>query len=355
MITVRKHRLAFIFAGLVATVGTVAPLFLIAGCRALQQTPQELQARQTLRAMTRGGVMPAEDAVAKIEKDFPNTTAGSLAKIVHARLKLNARDFAGAAALLDSSAIAQYTVVGDYALWMKANALEQAGRRVEARAAYEKLARDFPNSLRARDALLHDAQMVTQDGQAAAVPVLLKPLTAKDDASALLLAAKAYEQTGNSTSALANYRRLYFFAPASSEAAEAPAALGRLNSSTSAATAEEALTRAQKLFAAKRFSEAYDAYTDSFVHFPTATTPEGQANRVIAAATARRFPDATSALNAIPTSAEARAEAMFHLALAYGRAKQWAQARSTTEELHRSFPGSQWTMRAFVQLGQLAE
>src|SRR5204863_4020492 len=62
----------------------------------------------TLRSMTRGGVMPSEDAVSKIEKDFPNTTAGSLAKIVHARIKLNAKDYAGAASLLDSSAIAEY-------------------------------------------------------------------------------------------------------------------------------------------------------------------------------------------------------------------------------------------------------
>src|SRR5207248_8222486 len=55
-----------------------------------------------------------------------------------------------------------------------------------------------------------------------------------------------------------------------------------------------------------------------------------------------------------PTS-ESRAEAMFNLALAYGRTKQWAQARSTTDELHRAFPASAWTTRAYVQLGQAAE
>src|SRR5580765_2570605 len=215
MITLRRHRFAFLFMSLSSILVAVAPLFLIASCRPLQQTPQELQARQTLRSMTRGGVMPSEDAVAKIEKDFPNTTAGSLAKIVHARIKLNAKDYAGAASLLDSSAIAQYTVIGDYALWVRANALEQAGRRVEARAAYEKLARDFPNSLRAREAMIHDAQMMIQDGQTAAVPAILQVLVARVDATALSLTAKAYEQTGNQTSAIANYRRLYFWAPAS--------------------------------------------------------------------------------------------------------------------------------------------
>jgi soluble lytic murein transglycosylase len=353
MLTLRKHRFAFIVLGLVAAVGALAPLFLIAGCRTLQQTPQEMKARETLRSMTRGGVLPAEDAVARIEADYPKTTAGALAKIVHARIKLNAKDFAGAAALLDSSTIRDYTVIPDYALWLRASALEQANRRPEARAAYEQLARSYPSSIRAREALLHDAQLFMQDGQAAAVPVALKPLTAKDDAAALLLTAKAYEQTGNPTAALASYRRIYFFAPAATEAADAATLITRLSSTTAPANAEEASMRAGKLFAAKHFGEAFDAYTDAFTRFPNTATPELQARRAIAAANARRFPEATAALNA--TSGEARAEALFNLAIAYGRAKQWAQARSTAEDLRRAFPGSPWTTRAFVQLGQHAE
>ena len=356
MTTLRKHRFAFIVAGLIAAVGAIAPLFLIAGCRTLQQTPPELQARETLRVMTRGGVLAAEDAVARIEADFPKTTAGALAKIVHARIKLNAKDFTGAASLLDSSAIRDYTVIGDYALSMRAGALEQANRHAEARAAYEQLARNYPNSLRARDAMLQDARLFMQDGQAAAIPVALKQLSSKDDAAALLVTGKAYEQTGNSTSALASYRRIYFFAPASAEAAEAATAIVRLGSTTAPANAEEATARAEKLFAAKHFSEAFDAYTDAFTRFPNSATPALQTRRAIAAANARRFADATTALNASPAPAgEARAEAMFNLALAYGRAKQWAQARSTADDLHRTFPNSAWATKAFVQAGQLAE
>jgi soluble lytic murein transglycosylase len=356
MITLRKHRFAFIVAGLIAAVGVVAPIFLIAGCRTLQQTPQELQARETLRAMTHGNVLPAEDAVARIESDFPKTTAGALAKVVHARIKLNAKDFAGAAALLDSNVIRDYTVIGDYALSMRASALEQANRHAEARTAYEQLVRVDPNSSRARDAMLHDAQLFMQDGQAAAVPVALKQLSSKDDAAALLLSAKAYEQTGNSTSALGSYRRIYFFAPAWGEASEAATAIPRLGSTTAPANAEEAITRAEKLFAAKHFSEAFDAYTNAFTRFPNSASSALQARRVIAAANARRFADAAAALNSSPAPAgEARAEAMFNLALAYGRAKQWAQARSATDGLRAAFPSSPWTIKAFVQVGQLAD
>src|SRR5712692_1442538 len=165
MLTFRKHRFTFILMSLSTIFVALVPLFLVAGCRTLQQTPQELQARETLRAMTRGGVLPAEDALARIESDFPRTTAGALAKIVHARIKLNAKDFAGAAALLDSSTIRDYTVIGDYGLWLRAGALEQVNRRVEGRAAYEQLARSYPSSIRARDAILHDAQMSMQDGK----------------------------------------------------------------------------------------------------------------------------------------------------------------------------------------------
>jgi soluble lytic murein transglycosylase len=333
-------------------VAVVAPLFLIAGCRTLQQTPQELKARETLRAMTRGGVLPTEDAVARIESDFSKTTAGALAKIVHARIRLNAKDYAGAAALLDTSAIRDYTVIGDYALWMRAQALEQAGRRAEARAAYEKLANDYPNSLRAREALMHVAQIQMQDGQTGAVGATVQSLAAKDDAAALLLTAKSYEPT-DASRALAAYRRIYFFAPAAAESAEAAAAITRLGSSLAPANAEEAIARAERLFVAKRFGEAYDAYTDALTRF--AGAPESQARRVIAAANARKLTEAASALSAIPTSAEPRAEAMFNLALAYGRAKQWAQARTMAEELRRLFPSNPWAMRAFVQLGQAAE
>jgi soluble lytic murein transglycosylase len=192
-----------------------------------------------------------------------------------------------------------------------------------------------------------------QDGQAAAVPAALKQLPEKDDAAALLLTAKAYEKTEDATRALASYRRIYFFAPASAEAAEAATSITRLNSTTVPANAEEASARAAKLFAAKHFDEAFDAYTDAFTRFPNTATPDLQARRAIAAANARKFPEAGAALNA--TSGEARAEALFNLAMAYGRAKQWAQARGTAEDLRRAFPGSAWTTRAFVQLGQHAE
>jgi soluble lytic murein transglycosylase len=365
MINLRRHRFAFLLMSLSSIVAAVAPLFLVAGCRSLQQTPQELKARETLRAMTRGGVLPAEDAVARIESDFSKTTAGALARIVHARIKLKANDYAGAAVLLDASAIRDYTVIGDYALWMRGNALEQAGRRVEARAAFEKLARDYPNSRLARGAIIRSAEIASDDNPAA-VPALLRPLANVDDTYALFLTAGALSRQGDTARAIATYRRAYFFAPDITRDGTIDMILKNMSSNTVPANANEAITRAEKLFAGAkndvhRYQAAATAYEDAYQRFPTAITPELQLQRGISAyhssAQFKTFiPEAITALSSVPSSAgEMRAEALFYLAQTYARAKQWLQARSTAEESRKSFPASSWITRTFVQLGQRAE
>lgn len=353
----RQHRITFIIIGLVVLIGASLAPFLSASCSTRQQnSPAEQKAIDTLRSMTRGGVLPSEDAVARIESEFPDTKAAALARLVRARIKLKANDFTGAAALLDTNVISQRSALGDYALWMRASALESAGRRVEARAAYEQLARNYPQSMRARQAMLRDAEMMMQDGQAAGVPLILKDLSEKNDAAALLLSARAYDQASDSTRALAAYRRIYFYAPASKESAEAATAITRLGSATSPATAEEATTRAEKLYEAKRYADAFNAYTDGFARFANTATPQAQLRRGIAAVYAKRTADAVTSFNSLPTSAgELRAEALYYLAQAYAGARQWDQVRATLEEMRRAFAQSPWTPRAFVNAGRIAE
>src|SRR3977135_2539658 len=104
-----KYRLTLILIGLGVVIGASLPPFMTASCLTRQQTPAELRALENLRAMTRGGVLPGEDAVARIESDYPRTKTAGLARMVRARIKLNNRDFTGAAALLDSNVIRDYT------------------------------------------------------------------------------------------------------------------------------------------------------------------------------------------------------------------------------------------------------
>jgi soluble lytic murein transglycosylase len=351
----RQHRITFIIIGLVIVIGASVAPFMSASCSTRPSAQNETKALEQLRGVTRGGALPAEEVVARIETDFPNTKAAGLARIVRARVKLKANDAAGAASLLDSSVVRDRTAIGDYALLLRARALEQAGRRVEARAAYEQLARDYPSSMRAREATLHVGEMAMQEGQAAAVPLFLKDLAEKRDAAALLLTAKAYEQSNDPTRALAAYRSLYFYAPTSQESLEAAAAITRLNSTTSPASADEAIARADLLFEAKRYNDATTAYTDAFTRFPATASAEKQLRRGTAAANAKRTTDAVAALTSVPTSAgETRAEALYYLSHAYASARQWEQARGVLDELRRAFPTSAWSRRAFVNVGQMA-
>ena len=326
-----------------------------ASCVTRPQTPAEQRALDTMRAMTRGDVLPAENVVAGIESQFPGTKAAALARILRARIKLNAKDYVGAAGMLDSRLFASQTSIADYALYLRANALEQAGRTAEARAFYQELLHDYPNSLRARDATLNVAAILNKSNEPAAVPVLLKDLAQKDDGAALLASAKAYEQNNDKNHALAAYRRLYFFAPASAESVEAAGAITRLGSTTSPASGEEAVARAERLYAARKFNDALTAFTDAAVKFSANYTQDSQLHRGISAYYLRKVPDAVTSLNAIPTSAgEKRAEALSYLAQTYARARMWEQARATIEEMRRSFPKSNFTARTLVTLAQLA-
>jgi soluble lytic murein transglycosylase len=351
-----KYRLTLILIGLAVVIGASLPAFMTASCLTRQQTPAEIRALEGLRTMTRGGVVPSEEVVARIESDFPRTKAAALARIVRARIRINARDYAGAAALLDASVIRDHSLLGNYALFMRGGALEQAGKPAEARAAYEQLLDSYPASTRAREATLRVANIMMQSGSVAAVPSLLQDLAAKDDPTALLLIGKAYQQSSDSARAVSYYRRLYFSAPASAESQEAAAAISRLGSTLSPERADEAIARADKFYEAKRFSDASQAYADAFARFPNSANSQAQLRRVIAAAGVRKTADAVSSLNAIPSSAgETRAEALYYVAQAYARAKQWDQARATVEELRRSFATSPFTPRALVTVGQIAE
>ncbi|MGI8655742.1 MAG: transglycosylase SLT domain-containing protein [Pyrinomonadaceae bacterium] len=357
-INLRKHRLALIVVSIFVAAGMSIAPFMSASCRTLRQSQMQAGEAETLarlRSLTRGGVLPNEDTLTRIEAEYPDSKAAGLARLLRAQIKLKANDATSAAALLDSNTIRTQTALGDYALLLRARALEQLSRRTEARAAYEQLARDYPASLRVATAQLRDAELLMQENQAAAVPLFLKSLAETNNAAALLLTAKAYAQASDTAHALAAYRRIYFYAPASLESNEAAGAITRFNSTLAPANAEEAATRASKLFDAKRYAEAANAYAEAFARFPSAATPQAQLRRGIAATNAKRYADAAAALNSVPTSAgELRAQALYYLAQAYANARQWDAARASLNELRRAFPQSSWTPRAFTNTGTIA-
>ena len=361
----RQYQVVFVSViSVVAVAGALLLLpFASASCSAPpQQRVADTAALERLRALTHAVppvTLPAESLVASIETQHANTTAGVLARLLRARVKLAAGDLAGAAALLDSNAFSQQTELGDYALFMRAEALDKLGRRTEARAAYEQLARDFYPSMRTRTAVLRNAELALLDGQAAAVPLLLKNWADDNqDAGALVLTAKAYEQTGDTARALAAYRHAYFYAPAAPEAAEAARSLTRLGTPLAPASVAEATARANRLYEARRYADAAAAFGEAFARFPATADSPAQLRRGVSAFNAgtSRLPEAVAALSAVPASAgEARVEALYYLAQTHAKSRQWDAARATHAEMRRAFPEHTHTRRALAAAGLIAK
>lgn len=348
------RRAVVAFAAL-ALVCAAAPALFNASCATEQARADDPAAAERLRALTRTDRLPSEQDVAAIERQYAGTRTGALARLLHARLRATTGDYAAAASLVDAREVRERTRIADHALFLRAGWLETAGRTVEARAAFEQLARDYPDSPLAREATLRSAALVTAS-DAAAVPLFLKKLADADDPTALALTGKAYEQSGDATRALGAYRRLYFYAPTTDALeAEAAAGINRLGSTLAPANAQEATARAEALARAGRHAPAVDAYADAFARFPETATAAAQLKRGQSAFASRRAAETVASLAAVTgADPELRAQALNLLAQHYARAKDWPSLRRTVEELRTSFPQHDQTRRALVAAGNAA-
>lgn len=334
-------------------------------CAAFEPPQSEEQALQSLRQMMTGGKMPPESAVLQIENRFPNTRTGALAKLLRAQIRLSANDGIGAANILDSNLFPQKTDIADYALWLRGKALLQAGRAAEAQSVFNQLIKDFPDSLRARDAKLLWTTAATQNGQAANIPSFLSDLAAKNDADALLATAKAFEQIGNQSEATKFYRKVYFYGAGTAAIREAEIKLTALGQTLTPQTAEEIQMRADDLYRAMNSAanaqqktsyanEAQKAYDSLILTFPATATPALHLKRIIVFDTLRNALQAQTAFNAISLSAKEKDEAYYQLARTYANARQWAQVRTITEEMRRNFPNSPQLPKALIAVGMIA-
>ena len=323
-------------------------------CAAYEPPQTEEQSLQLLRQMTRDGKLPPESAVLQIEMRFANTRTGALAKLLRAQIHLTGGDANGAAAILDSKVFGQKTNIGDYALWLRGRALQQAGRNTEAMNAFEQLIKEFPDSLRVRESTILWAQSALQNNQPQNVPFFVKDLVEKNDADALLAVAKSFEAQGNQAQATVFYRKVYFYGAGTPASVEAEAKLIALAQPLTAQTAEEIQARADKLYAAKNYVEAAKAYDALAANFPATLNVETNLKRIITYGNTKNTAQAQTAFYAIPLSAAEKQEAYFRLAAAYANNRQWTQARATVEEMRVKFPQGDFVPDALIALGMTA-
>lgn len=314
----------------------------------------EEQALAQLRALTRDGKLPPESVVAAIESRFSGKRTGVLAKLLRARIRFENGDFNGAAALLSGNVFRTRTGIADHALWLRGRALRSAGDHVAAVAAFAELMREFPDSVRARDAKLMWAESAIAAGRAVEVPPMLVDLSEANDADALLLTAKAYEAQGSQPEAIRYHRRTFFFAAGSAAASEAESRLTAFGEPLTPQTADELAARADRLLAAKNYSDSAAAFNDLAARFSAALTPELQLKRITALANAGKMPEAAAAFVSMPPNSKEKEEAYRQMVLGYARAKQWPSARSTADEMRQKFPKGSLVAKTFIEAGLAA-
>lgn len=307
-----------------------------------------------LRELTKNGKMPPESVVLNIENRFANTKTGALAKLLRARIRFEANDFAGAAGILDSGVFREKTNLADYALWLRGRSFQQLNRHIEAMGVYEDLAKNFPNSLKAKEAKLLWAESAAIAGQAARIPVFLADLNQKHNPQALLLTAKSYEQQNNQAEAIRFYRQVYFYGAGTDAAKEAETKLTALGQSLAPQTAEEIETRAERLYKTKNYAEAAEAFTELLTKFPNSSSPQIHLKRLIAFANARKTSDAQMAFNLIPSGAPEKEQGFYELVRGFAKARQWSEAKQILNQMREEYPKSKYTPKALVEAGTIA-
>ena len=315
----------------------------------------EEQALASLREMTKDGKLPPESVVADIESRFANKKSGALAKLLRARIKLENQDFTGAAAVLNSDVFKKRTKLADHALWLRGRALQAAGNHAEAMKAFGEILKDFPDSIRIRDTKLLWANSAIQSGRAGEVPNFLSELNSVHDAEALLATAKAYEAQNDQADAIRYYRNAYFYGIGSDASKNIEAKLVSMGQALMPQTPEEAGSRAERMFALKRFADAALAYADLAAISPIlAQTSEMVLHRVTALSAVMKMSDAQTAFNSLSISASGREEGYRQLVLGYAKAKMWPQTRSTMDVMRAAFPNGALVPRTLIDAGLAA-
>jgi soluble lytic murein transglycosylase len=284
----------------------------------------------------------SESELQRVENSFPGSAEAALARLLRGYLRFQAKDFSTAATLLADQNIARLTVVGDYALYYRGQALREGGRGEESEREFRRLAQIYPSSLLARTATLQSAGSAMLRGDHQTVMGDLAPLVEKNDGAALKLRADALEKMGRSNEAILTLRKLYYDAPESAEADKAAGRLATLGATTAPADAAQLRRRADRLYEAKLYALAAQAYNQIPNLFPTAATAEVWLRAGASYYKSNSFKQAVDALSQVPSrSPKWMSEALYYKSLAQLSLENEAAGLQTLAELRRIAPSSE--------------
>lgn len=284
----------------------------------------------------------SEAELQRVENAFPGTTEAALARFMRGYLRYQAKDFSSAANLLGDQKIGSLTDLGDYAIYYRAQALQDSGRSEEAEREYRRLAQLYPNSILSRTAILQSAGSALLRGEYRTAIDDLDPLVEKNDGAALKLKADAQEKAGRKNDEVGTLKKLYFEAPQSAEAEKAAARITALGGSITPTSAQQLVSRADKLYGAKLYALAAQDYGRAPELFPNSANGDLWLRAGISYYKSNSFKQSVEALSQVRArSPHVMAEALYYKALAQLSLNNDTAAIDTLADLRRLSPSSE--------------
>lgn len=308
-------------------------------------------------AQLRAAVTANSDSeLQKVESAFAGTETAALAHLLRGYLRLQAKDYANAAILLNDSSIARQTSLGDYAAYYRGQALQESGRGEEAEREFRRLAQTYPTSLLARPAALQSAGSAMARGNYQIAIDGVTDLVARNDGTALKLRADGLEKLGRTNEAILTLRKLYFDAPQSAEAEKVGQRLAELGGTTAAGDVSQLRMRADKLYDARLYALAAAAYEQIPRQFPNAASDEVWLRTGLSYYKADAFKQSTDALARIRArTPKLAAESLYYLGIGQLSLKNEPAALQALADLRRSAPSSDRIGELLYAIGRYYE
>jgi soluble lytic murein transglycosylase len=309
------------------------------------------------RIQLRAAVASSTDAVLqKVETDFPNTEEAALGHFLRGYLRLQAKDYPNAVALLSDASIAANSALGDYTLYHRAQAFQESGQSEQAEKTFRLLAKTYPTSLLARTAALQAAGGAFLRGNYQNTLSDLTTLVENNDATALKLKADALEKLGRTGEAISALRQLYFDAPQSAEAGQVAQRLAALGSSIAPTDAAQLRRRADKLFSQGLFVLSGQAYEQLARQFPATANDDFWLKAGTSYYKGNSFSAALNALaNVRARTPKLLSEAHFYVGASHLALRNEAQALNSLNEIRRVAPDSSYIAALLFKLGHSYE
>ncbi len=297
-----------------------------------------------------------ETELQRVEAGHTGSEEAALARMLRGYMRLQAQDHTAAASLLGDAIVSRKTMIGDYALFYRAQALSGAGHAEEAERDWLRLTQSHPSSLLAREARRQAASSAMSRAALQAALDYIQPLAASDDGPSLKIKAEVLEKLGRADEAAKTLRRLHFYAPQSSESTDLVAQLTRLGSSTAAETAAELTARGNRLYDAGQFVLAAQSYDLLARQFPAATTNDIWLNAGISNYRISSHTTAIDALSRVRArTPKDQIEALFYTGLAQLAQKRPDIALLTLANLRLAAPGNPRIAELLYEMARSAD